>query len=93
MARIGRIRDPRCRAALDLLESKRLPDGGWPADARYYKSVSKTFKPHAENVDWGPTGKKRMNEWVTVDALAVLVAAGRIRACRAQVASLPGDPL
>ena len=30
---------PRCADALDLLESKRLPDGGWPAEARYYKSL------------------------------------------------------
>lgn len=60
MARIGRISDPRCRAALDLLESKRLPDGGWPAEAKYYKSVSRTFKAGAENVDWGGTSKKKM---------------------------------
>jgi hypothetical protein len=79
MARIGRIRDKRCADALDLLESKRLPDGGWRAEARYYGAVSKTLKANAEHVDWGGTGRGRMNEWVTVDALAVLVAAGRIR--------------
>jgi hypothetical protein len=31
MALIGRIRDRRCADSLDLLEEKRLPDGGWPA--------------------------------------------------------------
>jgi hypothetical protein len=79
MARIGRIRDPRCRDALDLLESKRLPDGGWAAERKYYSGRSRTFKANAEHVDWGGTSTKRMNEWVTVDALAVLQAAGRIR--------------
>jgi hypothetical protein len=29
-------------------------------------------------VDWGGTGKSRMNEWVTTDALWVLRAAGRL---------------
>lgn len=32
MAEVGKIRDRRCAAALDLLEEKRLRDGGWPAD-------------------------------------------------------------
>ena len=79
MARVGRIGDPRCREALDLLEARRLPDGGWPAEARHYTVSPKTFKANAEFVDWGGTSTKRMNEWVTVDALAVLRAAGRLR--------------
>ncbi len=78
MARIGRIRDKRCADALDLLEEKRLPDGGWPAEKRYYSARAKAIKANAEHVDWGRTGRGRMNEWVTVDALAVLQAAGRI---------------
>jgi hypothetical protein len=28
-------------------------------------------------VDWGGASTKRMNEWVTAEALAVLIAAGR----------------
>src|SRR2546430_15778420 len=35
MARIGRIADPRCADALDLLETRRLADGGWPAEKRH----------------------------------------------------------
>jgi hypothetical protein len=31
--------------------------------------------PNSDYVDWGGTAAKRMNEWVTVDALAVLHAA------------------
>lgn len=76
MVQIGRIRDPRCADALDLLEKKRLPDGGWPAERRYYKVSLRTLQANSDYVDWGGTAAKRMNEWVTVDALAVLRAAG-----------------
>jgi hypothetical protein len=76
MAKIGRIRDTRCADALELLEKKRLPDGGWPAEKRFYKVSPRTMTANADYVDWGGTAAKRMNEWVTVDALAVLRAAG-----------------
>ena len=36
-AEIGLTEDERCADALDLLESKALPTGGWPAESRYYK--------------------------------------------------------
>lgn len=75
MVQIGRIRDPRCADALELLEKKRLPDGGWPAEKRYYKVSPKAMVANSDYVDWGGTAAKRMNEWVTVDALAVLRAA------------------
>jgi hypothetical protein len=80
MARIGRIGDRRCSDALDLLEAKRLADGGWPAEKRHYTVSPKVLKANADSVDWGGTSTRRMNEWVTVDALAVLRAAGRIAA-------------
>lgn len=75
MAQIGRIRDPRCGEALELLEKKRLPDGGWPAEKRFYKVSPRAMQANADYVDWGGTAAKRINEWVTVDALAVLHAA------------------
>src|SRR5512136_2021754 len=34
MAEAGFIGDPRCGEALDLLEGKRLPDGGWPLEQK-----------------------------------------------------------
>jgi len=77
MAEAGFISDPRCNDALDLLGSKQLPGGGWPAEARYYK-VSCALANGTDYADWGPVGKTRMNEWVTVDALSALRAAGRI---------------
>jgi hypothetical protein len=74
---VGRIADPRCADALDRLEGKQLPSGGWPAEKKYYH-VSTGTELGAECVDWGGTAKNRMNPWVTVDALAVLRAAGRL---------------
>ncbi len=72
IAEAGYIGDPRCADAFELLESKRLPDGGFPAEARYYRGSSATAG--RSPVDWGGTSKRHANEWVTVDALAVLSA-------------------
>ncbi|WP_342000725.1 hypothetical protein MRBLWH7_001500 [Microbacterium sp. LWH7-1.2] len=69
------LRDPRCDRALDLLESRRLPGGGWPATARWYR-VSDDGS-NVESVDWGPTGKTLPNPWVTLIALRILLAAER----------------
>jgi hypothetical protein len=80
MNRIGRLRDPRCADALDLLEAKQLPDGGWPAEKRHYKVRPRTFETNSDYVDWGGTSSDRMNDWVTVDALTVLQSAERIEA-------------
>jgi hypothetical protein len=76
MMELGLLGDPRCADAIDLLESMRLPDG-WPAHARYYRPSSEIAKDH-DWVDWGGTSSRKANEWVTVDALAVLRAAGRL---------------
>jgi len=78
MAEIGLVTDPRCEAALDLLESKRLADGGWPAERRYWRRVSAEVALHNEHVEWGPVTKSRRNPWVTADALYVLRSAGRL---------------
>jgi hypothetical protein len=82
MVECGRIGDPRCQAALDLMESKRLDDGGWPAERRHYAGVgpqTALYKSRQTAVDWGPTsGRGRTaNPWVTVEALTVLTAAER----------------
>ncbi len=75
MAEAGFLSDPRCQPALDLLEAKRLPDGGFPAEARYYHPIN--GKSGESLVDWGGTSLKKSNEFVTVEALAVLRAANR----------------
>ena len=71
------IHDKRCTRALDLLEGKQLPDGGWPAEKKYYKCTDEVALGN-DYVDWGGTSKKKMNPWITVDALYVLKQAGRI---------------
>ena len=81
MAEMGLIKDARCDDALDLLERKELPKGGWAALGRFYKvstsmDMSTRFGSISQ-VDWGGAGNARMNEWVSADALYVLRAAGR----------------
>ncbi|MGD8720082.1 MAG: hypothetical protein PVH29_14840 [Candidatus Zixiibacteriota bacterium] len=81
LADAGFVTDNRCEDALDLLESKRLPGGGWPSQGKYYRYYPPDTKAGAgppSRVDWGPTGKTKTNEWVTADALYVLRKAGRL---------------
>ncbi len=78
MAEAGFLDDPRCVDALELLESKRLPDGGFPAEASYYRVTHKTGTRGRSLVDWGGVSRRCSNEWVTLHALAVLTAAGRL---------------
>lgn len=75
MAECGYLSDPRCTEALDWLESRCLLDGGFPADGRFYhpnRDVSGFSR-----VDWGPVSLKKLNPYVTADALYVLHVAGR----------------
>ena len=76
VAEVGAVRDDGCSAALDWLERRELPAGGWPADRQYYR-FSRSFGGSCEYVRWGPADGRRRNDWVTTDALAVLTAAGR----------------
>lgn len=76
LAEVGLVGDSRCADALDHLESRRRPDGGWSADARYWRLSAEGS--NTESVSWGPTSPKASNEWVTCDALTVLSAAGRL---------------
>lgn len=81
LAVAGFVRDRRCADALDLLEAKQLAAGGWPAQGKYYRYYPPGEGPGAgppSRVDWGSTGKTRINEWVTSDALYVLREAGRL---------------
>ena len=76
MAELGRIGDPRCADALALLESKRLPDGGFPLEDRNAKA-SATIASRCSFADWGPAGAKRGNSLVSLLALGVMREAGR----------------
>lgn len=76
MAELGRLDDPRCAAALDLLESKQLPDGGFPLEAPNAVAADHVVS-RGSYADWGPTGSRRSNPLVSVAALGVLRQAGR----------------
>ncbi len=72
LAEAGLIEDNRCKEALSLLKSRRLPDGGFPCDRKIYR-VSKNIKYNRTSLmDWGGASKNEMNGFITVDALGVL---------------------
>lgn len=77
MSEAGFINDPRCKEALDLLESKQLADGGFPAEERYYRVDKKKLSGHSR-VDYGGTSKIHANPFVSLDALIVLKNSGRL---------------
>ena len=81
IADIGRLEDPRCEAALDLLESKRLADGGYPLEERV-GTMRDVVASRGTFADWGPAGGRRSNPFVTIRALRVLREAGAARAGR-----------
>ena len=72
--RAGRLGDTRTHAALDVVESKRREDGTWSADGRWWRRVGGSAT-YSEAVDWGISGP---NEMITLDALQILGAAGRL---------------
>lgn len=71
------LQDPRCNDALDLLEAKELQQGGWGAEGSYYR-VTRENIPYSRSLcDWGSSGARQRNEFVTTNALGVLRAAGK----------------
>ena len=78
LAEAGRISDPRCEEALDVLQARRLPDGGWRAEGKHYRVVDDPANG-GTLVDWGPVSRRPlMNPYVTLDALFVLRESGRL---------------
>jgi hypothetical protein len=77
MVEAGCIGDSRCQPALDLLETKRLPDGGFPTEKKYYQLTERQISGRSR-FDWGGVHLHRMNEFASVDALYVLRASGRL---------------
>jgi hypothetical protein len=75
LAESGHIGDPRCRDALELLLGKQLADGGFPAEAKWYR-VSDERVAGRSLVDWGGVSRKVSNPWITIAALTVLRRAG-----------------
>ncbi len=74
LSRLRRLDDPRMQEALDIIEAKRQPDGCWTAEGFYWVPMGKRTS-NVEVVDWGRRGP---NEMITLNALRVLKAAGRL---------------
>jgi hypothetical protein len=71
MAEVGRIGDERCADAFRLLESKRLPDGGFPLEEANATRADKVVS-RGSFTGWGPTGRRRGNPLVSLPAWRVL---------------------
>jgi hypothetical protein len=56
---------------LSMGRSLRLVDGGFPAEKKHYQVTNPLLSGYAL-VDWGGTSLKRMNPFVTVEALSLL---------------------
>jgi hypothetical protein len=74
LSRMGMAKDPRTHDALDEVERRRRPDGRWSADWQWW-NLDEGHKI-TEVVDWGRSGQP--NEMLTLNALRVLRAAGRL---------------
>ncbi len=67
------LSDSRAGDALDLLEAKRRPDGGWRTEGRWWKRPGST-RSNVEVVDWTDMA----HEFLTAQAKGVVRAAGRL---------------
>jgi hypothetical protein len=75
LSRMGKADDPRADDAINELERQRLPDGRWKPRGSWWNPAPTKIAP--EVVDWGRSGP---NEMITLNALRVLRAAGRLGA-------------
>jgi hypothetical protein len=78
LAECGFTKDKRVNESLDILQSKQLPEGGFPVENNYYRISAVRNQIRVEPISWGTRKKNQMNEWVTADALFVLKKFGRI---------------
>lgn len=77
MADVDLIHDERCNDALELLISKKLTNGGFPLERRITKTTTELVT-RGSYADWGVSGKKKHNEFVTVESLYVLKKVNRL---------------
>jgi hypothetical protein len=74
LARSVGLTDSRCADALDLVESRRRPDGTWRTEGKWWKRPGSKGS-NVEAVDWGEAA----DEILTARVLEVLGASGRNR--------------
>jgi hypothetical protein len=73
LGRLGGVGDPRAREALDLVAERRRADGLWWPDGKWWQPPDSATYPEA--VEWG---RRAPSEMLTLNALRVLRAAGRL---------------
>jgi hypothetical protein len=83
LARLGLAADERADDALDVLESRRLPDGRWRPGGYWWRPPG-AAGGSVEVVDWGRGGPSEM---ITLNCLRVLKAAGRLGRPQAEIES------
>jgi len=71
----GSLKDQRCIPALTKLKEMMLPSGGFCVSGKYYQ-MRHPDKSQFSPVDWGPVRKEKMNEFITVEALTILLKSG-----------------
>jgi hypothetical protein len=74
LARMGRVRDPRAREAVELVIGLQRDDGLWHGGRSWWRQPGGRGS-NVEVVDWGRRGPSQM---VTLNALRVLDAAGKL---------------
>lgn len=74
LGNVGKLKDSRCKEALNLLEGKRGADGLWSVEGCYWVLRGRRAS-NVEVADWGRSGP---NEMITLNALRVLKTARRI---------------
>jgi hypothetical protein len=74
LVRLGRLDDPRAGEALGLLVERRRDDGRWHPGGYWWRPPG-SAGGNVDVVDWGRGGP---NELITLNALRVLRAAGRL---------------
>ena len=75
LTRAGYVTDPRCAAALDLLESKLVPGEGWAMERKLFNHSTGT--EGFTHAPWETLALGRANLMLTVDALEILRTARR----------------
>jgi len=76
LSRMGTLVDERAGEAIDMLVSSQRGDGRWSSGPAWWR-VPGSSGSNVEVVDWGHRGP---NEMITLNALRVLLAAGRLTA-------------
>jgi hypothetical protein len=74
LSRMGKLADPRAAEGIDLLQTSQHDDGCWHAGPTWWRAPGSKGS-NVEVVDWRRRGP---NEMITLNALRVLAAAGRL---------------